>query len=400
MRRDVRPSYDALMSVAFMRRKAGHFVYQGVLVVVLVWMAKCSITLSDKSNWEHTTGRIGIFGETNSKSGGSVSVYYTDPATGAEQSAMMKVPKRLRRAGREQLERATARVRVHQRLRQGDRLPGVGLGRVQRGSEAEGLLLPARDRAARGQRRLSVQGVSRRVGPQIAQHRSATGVISDARRITLQQNVAWGAHRNAAHHEVTRERVPERVPRKRPISEVADTCRARPARLGALMRLALALLAACSATKSAAPAQPFRPALGWRTDLGSLRVSQATALDNGDVLVGATFNPQTTLPDMVDVDKLAADLVVLAADGAQRTKFRIPGGRLMALAHIGTRVVGAVLRPGWQIVMLDLELATVKVTRETTLLTTQDAPRVAFATQQADGWSSSASSIARPTSRP
>jgi len=151
------------------------------------------------------------------------------------------------------------------------------------------------------------------------------------------------------------------------------------------MRLALALLAACSATKSAAPAQPFRPALGWRTDLGSLRVSQATALDNGDVLVGATFNPQTTLPDMVDADKLAADLVVLGADGAQRTKFRIPGGQLKALAHIGTRVVAAVLRPGWQIVMLDLELATGKVTRETTLLTTKDAPQVAFATQQG-GW--------------
>lgn len=75
-----------------MRRKAGHFVYQGVLMVVLVWMAKCSITLNDKSNWEHTTGRIGIFGKTNSKLGGSVSVYYADPATGAEQSAMMKVP--------------------------------------------------------------------------------------------------------------------------------------------------------------------------------------------------------------------------------------------------------------------------------------------------------------------
>lgn len=143
------------------------------------------------------------------------------------------------------------------------------------------------------------------------------------------------------------------------------------------MRLALVLFAACSSTPA-----PARLALGWRTELGALRVSHATALDGGDVLLGATFNPQTTLPDMVDADKLAADFVVLGKDGATKQRFRVPGGQLKAVAHVGARVVAAVLRPGWQIALLDLDLATGKVTREATLLTTDKAPSVALAAQQ------------------
>lgn len=150
------------------------------------------------------------------------------------------------------------------------------------------------------------------------------------------------------------------------------------------MRFVLALLVACSSTKSSAP-PPFRPTLGWRADLGTFRVTHATALNNGDVLLGATFNPQTTLPDMVAVDELSADFIVLGKDGAQKTKFRVAGGQLKALGHVGERVVAAVMRPGWQVVMLDLDLAAGKSTRETPLLTTQDAPRVAFATQR-DGF--------------
>jgi hypothetical protein len=76
----------------FIRRNWRHLIYQAVLVGLLVWMAKCSITLADQSNWVKTTGHVGMSGSTSSKGGGSVTVWYKDPETGAEKSASMSVP--------------------------------------------------------------------------------------------------------------------------------------------------------------------------------------------------------------------------------------------------------------------------------------------------------------------
>ncbi len=115
------------------------------------------------------------------------------------------------------------------------------------------------------------------------------------------------------------------------------------------LALALVVAGGCSSHGSSEQhAPPFRPKLGWRTDLGEFRVHRGVALADGSLVLGATLHDVAYRdhPVWEPADKQASGFEVIGPDGVVRRSFRIDGTSLVALGHVGERVVAFVRRIG------------------------------------------------------
>jgi hypothetical protein len=66
-------------------------IYCSVMLLALGLMARSYVAQHDQSNWTETTGSIGMFGRSSSKSGDSVQVSYKNVTTGQNVTGKMRL---------------------------------------------------------------------------------------------------------------------------------------------------------------------------------------------------------------------------------------------------------------------------------------------------------------------